>query len=81
MPAGEQLAILIASMEGLLDGMDEVRAMQAMAAIRRAVREDDAGLAASLTADEALTDELRAGVTARARQAVEAMGKGDDADA
>ena len=81
MPAAEQLAILIAAMEGLLDGMDEVRAMQAMAAIRRAVREDDAGLAASLTADEALTDEIRAGVTARARQAVEAMGKGDDADA
>ena len=81
MPAAEQLAILLPAMEGLLDGMDEVHTLLAMAAIRRAVREDDAGLAASLEADEALTDEIRAGVTARARQAVEAMGKGDDADA
>ncbi len=80
MPAAEQLAILLAAMDGLLDGLDETRALQAMAAIRQAVREDDAGLAASLKEDEALTDEMRAGVTARARRAVEAMGEGDDAD-
>ncbi|WP_180899862.1 F0F1 ATP synthase subunit alpha [Martelella soudanensis] len=80
MPAAEQLAILIAAIDGLLDGLDETRTLRAMEAIRHVVRDDDVGLAASIAADEPLTDEVRAAVTARAREAVEAMGKADDAD-
>ncbi|MCD1633642.1 F0F1 ATP synthase subunit alpha [Martelella mediterranea] len=81
MPAAEQLAILIAATNGLLDGLDEDRTWRAMDAIRHAVREDDAGLAAGIAADEPLTDAVRAAVVARAREAVETVGKADDADA
>ncbi|MAM13888.1 MAG: F0F1 ATP synthase subunit alpha [Rhizobiaceae bacterium] len=81
MPAAEQLAILIAATNGLLDGLDEDRTLRAMDAIRHAVREDDAGLAAGIAADEPLTEEVRAAVVARAREAVETVGKADDADA
>ncbi|SDN56736.1 F-type H+-transporting ATPase subunit alpha [Lutimaribacter pacificus] len=82
MPAAEQLAILLAAMEGLLDGLDEARALRAMARVRDAVAGDDSGLAASIAADEPLTDELRAAVLDRARHAIgPAEGEGDDADA
>lgn len=80
MPAAEQLAILIAATNGLLDGLDETRTWRAMEAIRQAIRKDDAGLAAGIAADETLTDDVRAAVTARAREAVETVGKADDAN-
>ncbi|GGO58438.1 F-type H+-transporting ATPase subunit alpha [Roseovarius pacificus] len=82
MPAAEQLAILLAAMEGLLDGLDEARALRAMTRVRQAITEDDGGLAACIAADEPLTDELRATVLAKARHAIgPAEGDGDDADA
>ena len=71
MPANEQLAVLFAAMEGVLDGMDESRAQAAMQAIRKAIRADDAGLSVTIASNGTLTEEARAQIIASARQALE----------
>lgn len=70
MPANEQLAVLVAAMEGVLDGMQEAKAQAAMHAIRAAIRHDDAGLSATIASNEKLTDAARAQIIVAARQAV-----------
>ncbi|SFT91571.1 F0F1 ATP synthase subunit alpha [Sedimentitalea nanhaiensis] len=73
MTAAEQLTVLLAAMEGLMDGMDETRATAAMAAIRAAVRADDAGLAVRIADNERLTDADRTRIVATARGAIAAQ--------
>jgi F-type H+-transporting ATPase subunit alpha len=79
MPANEQLAVLLAAMEGVFDGMDEVRAAAAMIAVRTAIRADDGGLATLISDNRDPDDETRAGIIATARQAIEAADHGADA--
>jgi F-type H+-transporting ATPase subunit alpha len=81
MPATEQLAVLLAAMEGLLDDLDEKQIAPAMSVIRRAIRTDDCGLAALLAEDGKLTDETRARVVDLARQAMLQEAGADGADA
>ncbi|EPX78224.1 F0F1 ATP synthase subunit alpha [Litoreibacter arenae] len=81
MPANEQLAVLVAAMEGLLDGMNEGQAVAAMTAIRAGVRADDRGIAALIAEDEKLTDEGRADIVTAAREAISQMEKADGPDA
>ncbi len=45
MPADEQLAVLVAAMDGVLDGMDEAQTRAAITAIRQAIRDGDGTLA------------------------------------
>lgn len=81
MPASEQLAVLLAAMEGLLDGLDEAQAGLAMAAIRAAIRADDRGLEARIAGDEKLAEEDRAGIIEAARRAIATGDGADGADA
>ncbi len=81
MPATEQLAVLLAAMEGLLDDLDEKQVAPAMNVIRAAIRADDCGLTALLAEDGKLTDETRARVVDLARQAMATRAEADGADA
>lgn len=81
MAAHEQLAVLVAAMEGLLDGMDEAAAGAAMQAIRAAIRVEDGGLPEIIAGDEKLTEDARGHILATARAALAQTGRGDGADA
>ncbi len=70
MPAAEQLAVLVAAMEGLLDDLDEKQTRAAMNAIRATIRADDHGLEAQITGNRKLADEDRAGIIEAARKAI-----------
>lgn len=70
MQAREQLAVLVAAMDGLLDGMSETVAQQAMGAIRRAIRADDAGLSKTISNNEKLTNAARAQIVETAQAAL-----------
>ena len=81
MPAAEQLAVLLAAMDGLLDGLGETETGAAMATIRAAIRAEDCGLAALIAQNETLSDADRARVIDLARRAIaqEVEGHGPDA--
>ncbi|WP_340110585.1 F0F1 ATP synthase subunit alpha [Pikeienuella sp. HZG-20] len=81
MPGAEQLAVLVAAMEGLLDDLDEARAGAAMEAIRAAIRADDHGLAALIAGDAEISDEDRERIIAAARQAIAEEAGTNGADA
>jgi F-type H+-transporting ATPase subunit alpha len=81
MPASEQLAVLIAAMGGVLDGMDEARTGAAMHAIRSAIQVDDGGLAETIVENEELTDEARARIVDVAHDAISQMDESDGPDA
>ena len=81
MAAGEQLAVLLAAIEGVLDDIDESRIPAAVEAIRAHMRKDDHGLAGLIGADETLDEQARGRVLDAARRAVRASGQTDDADA
>ncbi|MCK8465522.1 F0F1 ATP synthase subunit alpha [Aliiroseovarius sp. S1339] len=82
MAANEQLAVLIAAMEGLFDGMDEAGTQAAIKAVRDRIRTDDAGLAQTIADNDKLTDEARAQIVAIVRAAVSRQaGGGDGPDA
>jgi F-type H+-transporting ATPase subunit alpha len=76
MPANAQLAVLIAAMEGLLDGMDETHTKAAMQAIRTAIGQDDGGLSETIAHDKALTGDARAQIVTTARAALADMKTG-----
>jgi F-type H+-transporting ATPase subunit alpha len=81
MPAAEQLAVLVAAMEGLLDDLDETQTGAAMNAIRATIRTDDHGLAAQIAGNRKLADEDRAGIIETARKAIAERVRADDTDA
>ena len=59
MPAVEQLAVLVAAMEGLFDGMSEQQAMDAMASVRVAARKQLLVIDERISANQALNAEDR----------------------
>ena len=81
MPAAEQLAVLVAAMEGLLDDLDETQTGAAMNAIRATIRTDDHGLAAQIAGNRKLADEDHAGIIETARKAIAERVRADDTDA
>ena len=80
-PAPQQLAVLVAAMEGLLDDMDEAAASAAMLAIRAAIRDGDGTLAALVAADEKLTEAARTQILTTARAAIGPKAGDDGTDA
>jgi len=80
-PAVEQLVILLAAIEGLMDNLPDSNATDAMAAIRTAARGGLDEIAARIAANEPLSDEDRAKLIQVAKQAMgmEADGNGPDA--
>ncbi|WP_245853509.1 F0F1 ATP synthase subunit alpha [Maliponia aquimaris] len=81
MSANEQLAVLVAAMEGMLDGMDEGRTRAAIHAIRTAIRADDGGLARTIAENDRLTDAARGRILDTARAAISAQAGDDGPDA
>jgi F-type H+-transporting ATPase subunit alpha len=81
MPANEQLAVLVAAMEGLLDELGEAGAASAMQAIRAGVRRDDHGLAETIAANARLTDDARARIVDSARIAISQQAGANGTDA
>ncbi len=81
MPANEQLAVLVAAMEGLLDDRSEAQFAAAVQAIRRGIRADDHGLAATIAGNEKLTDEARAQIVTLAKHAISELAETDGTNA
>lgn len=76
MPAIAQLAVLVAAMDGYLDGLGEVDTLAVMAAIRAAAPRDLADIAKQIAANAPFTDAARgqiAGLGKQARDAIEAQ--------
>ncbi len=69
-PASEQLAVLVAAMAGLFDGMTEAEAARASLGVRAAICRDDGGVAALLAEERPLDDETRKALVAMARAAL-----------
>ncbi|WP_099826947.1 F0F1 ATP synthase subunit alpha [Oceaniglobus indicus] len=79
MPADEQLAILIAAIEGLFDAMDEATTATGAAAVRAAVRHDNGETAALIGSGRRMTPDDRARIAGLARDALSEVGHGPDA--
>ncbi|WP_108484329.1 F0F1 ATP synthase subunit alpha [Oceaniglobus ichthyenteri] len=76
MPADEQLAVLIAAMEGLLDDLSEPDMATASAAIRAAIRAGQGETRALIQSGQRLGKDGRAQIVALARAAVQGGGDG-----
>ena len=72
MPAVEQLAVLIAAMEGLLDGIEEQPLIDAMARIRKLAHEQLQDIEKLIADNEELSPEDRERIIKVARSALEA---------
>jgi len=70
MPADEQLAVLIAAMEGLFDDMDDSAMAKASDAIRAVIRADNGKTSALIASGQRLGDEGRAHIIELARAAL-----------
>lgn len=70
MPADQQLAVLIAAMEGLFDDMDESAMAKASDAIRAVIRADNGKTSALIASGQRLGDEGRAHIIELARAAL-----------
>ena len=79
MPVEEQIAVLLAATEGLLDPLEPERVADAEVAIRRAVREAPPALHRRIRSEEGLDEDTRTQILDRARAAVESM-MDDEAD-
>jgi len=87
-PVAEQIAVLLAASEGLLDGVDVERVGEAERAIRQHVVEDQPQICRRLSAGEPLSDDDRETLLDAVREALRtveaseaAEGAGGDADA
>ena len=74
MPAIAQLAVLVAAMDGYLDGLGEVDTLAVMAAIRAAAPRDLADIAKQIAANAPLTDAARGQIAGLGKQARDAIG-------
>jgi len=74
-PAVEQLAVLIAAMDGQLDGLSEAETFAVMAAIRTAATRDLGEMADRIAQNEPLDDDARARMTALGQQARKTLGE------
>ena len=79
MPAVEQLAVLVAAMEGQFDGLSEAETLTVLAALRAAVSHELGDLAKRLDENAALTDESRQRMVALGRAARASIGGNNDA--
>ncbi|WP_246209674.1 F0F1 ATP synthase subunit alpha [Pikeienuella piscinae] len=75
MPASDQLAVLIAAMEGLFDGMDEPALAAATGAIRAALRDDGDAAREMIASGRRLDDQDRARIVDLARAAIGERGQ------
>jgi len=74
MPAIAQLAVLVAAMEGYLDGLGEADTLAVMANIRAAAPHDLADIAKQIAGNAQLTDAARAQIAGLGKQARDAKG-------
>lgn len=83
MPAVEQLAVLVAAMEGLFDGLPEQKATDAMARVRAAAQRQLQAIDERITENQALRPEDRALIieTGRAALSVRAPSGGGQSNA
>ncbi len=82
MAADEQLAVLLAAMEGLFDGMDEAATARAMDVIATAMRSGDGQVREIIAAGRRLSDTDRAQIIEETRRALAAAAEaGDGPDA
>ncbi|WP_243405180.1 F0F1 ATP synthase subunit alpha [Pelagivirga sediminicola] len=79
MPGDEQLAVLLAAMDGLLDDMSEADATAAMNIIRKDMRENDGDTADLIATGRTLGDEGRGRIVSGARAALAEGTDGADA--
>jgi len=77
MPAAEQLAVLIAAMEGLFDAMSEQQMTGAMARIRAAAQKQLQVIDERIGENKGLSEEDRALIIATARNALSSSGTDD----
>ncbi|SFO18358.1 F-type H+-transporting ATPase subunit alpha [Roseovarius lutimaris] len=75
MAAVEQLAVLIAAMDGQLDGLSEAETFAVMAAIRTAATRDLGEMADRIAQNEPLDDAARARMAALGQQARKTLGE------
>jgi F-type H+-transporting ATPase subunit alpha len=78
MPAVEQLAVLVAAMEGQFDGLSEAETFSVMAALRAAVADELGDVAARIAENAPLSDQDRSRMVALGRAARNTTGGGDD---
>jgi F-type H+-transporting ATPase subunit alpha len=74
-PAIEQLAVLVAAMDGQFDGLSEADTFTVMAALRRAAARDLAEIAKQITQNQPFDADVRARMAALGQQAREALGE------
>ena len=74
MPAIAQLAVLVAAMEGYLDGLGEADTLAVMAHIRAAAPRDLADIAKQIAGNAPFTDAARAQIAGLGKQARDAKG-------
>ena len=77
MPAVEQLAVLVAAMDGQLDGLSEIDAIAVMAAIRTAASEDLQDIAKQIAQNAPFGAQERERMAALGKVARDALGGGD----
>ncbi len=73
MPALEQLAVLVAAMEGLFDKLSEQGISDAMRLVRDAAQQKLAVIEQRIAEDKTLTDDDQALIVATAREALSAF--------
>jgi F-type H+-transporting ATPase subunit alpha len=81
LPVAEQVAVLLATTEGLFDALEPEQVTEAERRVRDAVREHDPALCDKIQDGENLTDDDRAALLHTARDALEPMIEAPDADA
>ncbi|SLN31134.1 ATP synthase subunit alpha [Roseovarius litorisediminis] len=81
MPAVEQLAVLVAAMEGQFDGLDDTETLEVMARLREAAARDLGDVAEAISENRDLADDDRARMVALGKTAREDLGGADDANA
>ncbi|EEB83434.1 F0F1 ATP synthase subunit alpha [Roseobacter sp. GAI101] len=79
-PAVEQLAVLVAAMEGQFDGLDDSDTVSVMARLRQAAARDLGDIAKQIAANAPLAEEDRARMVALGKKARETIGGADDAN-
>ena len=77
MPVPEQIAVLLAATEGLLDDLEPAALDDAAQALRRVMRADLSDLAAAIAAGDPLSDEARVRLTDALRDALTQEAKRD----
>lgn len=81
MPAIEQLAVLVAAMEGQFDGLSEAEMLSVMGTLRKLAAQDMGDMAASIANNEEFDESARARLVALGQRARDMLEVQDDPDA